>query len=211
MVLRKLPGDTVGHVRRLAATHGATPFMVLLAAFKLLLSRYCGQDDIALGTPIANRMRADTEDLVGTMVNTLVLRTDLAGDPSFAELLLRVKETALQAYAHQNLPYERVWWTSFAAMAVPRLRTFEYAVQRAQRAVECRRGWAPHRSNRSSSIAARRSSSWRSRWTPSTSSACTSSTPLPRSPSSQCSGWLRTTCICSTRRWRIHRRRYRRY
>ncbi|HEY6355126.1 MAG TPA: amino acid adenylation domain-containing protein, partial [Burkholderiaceae bacterium] len=64
--------------------------------------------DIALGVPIANRTRADTEDLVGTMVNTLVLRSDLAGDPTFLAALLRIKETALQAYAHQHLPYERL-------------------------------------------------------------------------------------------------------
>jgi amino acid adenylation domain-containing protein len=107
-MMRELGTDIVDGVARLAAAHGATPFMVLLAAFKLLLSRYCGQTDIALGTPIANRTRADVEDLVGTMVNTLVMRTDLAGDPSFVALLLRVKETALQAYAHQNLPYERL-------------------------------------------------------------------------------------------------------
>ena len=107
-LMHELAPDTIDALHRLAAAQGATPFMVLLAAFKLLLSRYCGQTDIAVGAPIANRTRADTEELVGTMVNTLVLRTDLAGDPSFVALLLRVKETALQAYAHQNLPYERL-------------------------------------------------------------------------------------------------------
>jgi amino acid adenylation domain-containing protein len=108
MLMRALTPDTIRAMRTLAAAHDATPFMVLLATFKLLLSRYCGQTDIAIGTPIANRMRADTEELVGTMVNTLVLRTELAGSHSFRELLLRVKDTALQAYAHQNLPYEQL-------------------------------------------------------------------------------------------------------
>ncbi|MFI4931372.1 MAG: amino acid adenylation domain-containing protein, partial [Burkholderiales bacterium] len=107
-LVRELPASVIDGVRRLAVAHGATPFMVLLAGFKLLLARYCNQHDIAVGSPIANRLRADTEDLVGTMVNTLVLRTDLSGDPSFVELLSRVKETALGAYAHQNLPYERL-------------------------------------------------------------------------------------------------------
>jgi amino acid adenylation domain-containing protein len=108
MLMRTLSPDTIRALRALAASHDATPFMVLRATFKLLLSRYCGQTDIALGTPIANRMRADTEELVGTMVNTLVMRTELAGTISFRELLLRVKDTALQAYAHQNLPYEQL-------------------------------------------------------------------------------------------------------
>lgn len=103
-----IPPMTVDGLRRLSAAQGVTVFMALLAVFKLLLSRYSGQGDIAIGTPIANRTRTDTEDLVGTMVNTLVLRTDLSGDPSFTALLQRVRDTALQAYAHQDLPYERL-------------------------------------------------------------------------------------------------------
>lgn len=103
-----IPPMTVDGLRRLSAAQGVTVFMALLAVFKLLLSRYSGQGDIAIGTPIANRTRTDTEELVGTMVNTLVLRTDLSGDPSFTALLQRVRDTALQAYAHQDLPYERL-------------------------------------------------------------------------------------------------------
>ena len=103
-----MPQPTLVALRTLSAAHGATVFMTLLAAFKLLLARYSGQHDIAVGTPIANRTRTETESLVGTMVNTLVLRTDLGGDPSFTELLQRVRDTALQAYAHQDLPYERL-------------------------------------------------------------------------------------------------------
>ena len=87
---------------------GATLFMTLLAAFKLLLSRYSGQKDIVVGTPIANRNRSELEPLIGFFVNTLVLRTQLEGDLSFLELLGRVREVALDAYAHQDLPFERL-------------------------------------------------------------------------------------------------------
>jgi amino acid adenylation domain-containing protein len=85
-----------------------TPFMLLLAAFQSLLHRYTGADDIVVGTPLAGRTRREVEPLIGFFVNTLVLRTGLAGDPSFAELLGRVRETALGAFAHQDLPFERL-------------------------------------------------------------------------------------------------------
>src|SRR2546425_12822323 len=86
----------------------STLFMTLLAAFQTLLCRYTNQEDIVLGTPIANRTRRETEDLIGFFVNTLVMRTDLSGNPSFPELLRRVREVALQAYAHQDLPFEKL-------------------------------------------------------------------------------------------------------
>jgi len=90
--------------RRLAVT----PFMVLFGGFAALLSRYGGQTDLVVGTPIANRGRAELEDLIGFFVNTLALRVDLAGDPSFDEIAGRVREVALGAYAHQEIPFERL-------------------------------------------------------------------------------------------------------
>ncbi|HEY2571433.1 MAG TPA: condensation domain-containing protein, partial [Solirubrobacteraceae bacterium] len=86
----------------------ATLFMVLLAAFDVLLGRWSGQDDVVVGTPIAGRTRAETEELIGFFVNTLALRSDLSDDPAFATLLRRVKETALAAYGHQDLPFEKL-------------------------------------------------------------------------------------------------------
>ena len=92
----------------LGRDEGATLFMTLLAAFQLLLSRYSGQHDISVGTPVANRRRLELEELIGFFVNTLVMRADLSGDPSFRVLLARVRETALGAQAHQDLPFERL-------------------------------------------------------------------------------------------------------
>jgi amino acid adenylation domain-containing protein len=101
-----LPRTLVPGLRELAHREGATLFMALLAAFKALLARYSGQEDFAVGTYIANRNRAEIEGLIGFFVNTLVLRTDLGGDPTFRDLVRRVRETALAAYAHQDVPFE---------------------------------------------------------------------------------------------------------
>ncbi|WP_051357174.1 non-ribosomal peptide synthetase [Azorhizobium doebereinerae] len=103
-----VPAATAERLRTLGQQRGATLFMTLLAAFKVLLLRYCGQDDIVVGTPIANRTRVEVEPLIGFFVNTLVLRTSLADDPSFAEVVDRVRDTTLAAYAHQDLPFERL-------------------------------------------------------------------------------------------------------
>jgi amino acid adenylation domain-containing protein len=95
-------------LKRVSSRHRVTLFMTLLSAFKVLLWRYTNQPDIVVGSPIANRTRAETEELIGFFVNTLVLRTDLSGNPTFAELLDRVKEVALGAYDHQDLPFEKL-------------------------------------------------------------------------------------------------------
>jgi non-ribosomal peptide synthetase component F len=78
--------------------------MTLLAAFKLLLVRYTGVEDIAVGSPIAGRNRPELENLIGIFLNTLVLRTDLSGNPSFRELLRRIRQTTMDAYTHQDIP-----------------------------------------------------------------------------------------------------------
>ncbi|MBK9470577.1 MAG: amino acid adenylation domain-containing protein [Gammaproteobacteria bacterium] len=103
-----LPHELSEALYALSRRHGVTPFMLLLAGFAVLLYRYSGQTDIAVGTPIAGRRRKEFEELVGFFVNTLVMRTDLAGDPPFTEVLRRVRDTALDAYDHQDLPFERL-------------------------------------------------------------------------------------------------------
>jgi len=95
-------------LKTLCQQEGMTLFMTLLAAFKTLLYRYSTQDDIAVGSPIANRNRSEIEELIGFFANTLVLRTDLSGNPSFRDVLKRVREVTLGAYAHQDLPFEKL-------------------------------------------------------------------------------------------------------
>ena len=103
-----LPAALPDALDELSREHGVTLFMVLLAAFQALLHRYTGQDDVIVGCPIAGRNRVETEGLIGFFVNTLALRTDLSGNPTFAELLARVREVTLGAYAHQDLPFEKL-------------------------------------------------------------------------------------------------------
>lgn len=93
-------------IMELSRSEGVTPYMFLLASFYVLLARYSGQDDICVGTAIANRTREALEGLIGFFVNTLVMRGDLSGDPTFRDLLMQTRETALEAYAHQDLPFE---------------------------------------------------------------------------------------------------------
>src|SRR6185503_16687544 len=95
-------------LQELSSTQGCTLFMTLLAAFQTLLYRYSGQQEIVVGSPIAGRNRAELEPLIGFFVNTLVLRTDLRGEPTFVELLKRVRDIALGAYAHQEVPFEKL-------------------------------------------------------------------------------------------------------
>jgi non-ribosomal peptide synthetase component F len=103
-----LPADLSRQLKEISRQTEATLFMTLLAAFQTLLSRYAGQEDVSVGTPIANRNRAEIEGLIGFFVNTLVLRADLSGNPAFTDLLQQVRETTLEAYAHQDVPFDKV-------------------------------------------------------------------------------------------------------
>ncbi|PNJ95094.1 non-ribosomal peptide synthetase [Cylindrospermopsis raciborskii C04] len=100
--------QTTQEFKKLCESQGATLFMGLLAVFSILLMRYSGQEDLLIGTPIANRNRKQTEDLIGFFVNTLVIRNNLSGNPNFINLLSITKEETLQAYAHQDVPFEKI-------------------------------------------------------------------------------------------------------
>jgi non-ribosomal peptide synthetase component F len=100
--------ELLSGIKALCRQEGATLYMTLLAAFETLLHRYTGQVDFAVGSPIAGRTRWEIERLIGFFVNTLVMRADLSADPSFRALLRRVKRVALEAYAHQDLPFEHL-------------------------------------------------------------------------------------------------------
>jgi hypothetical protein len=100
--------NTMSALRELSRREASSLFMTLLAAFKVLVSRYTRQDHIVVGTDVANRNRHEVEGLIGFFVNQLALHTDLSGDPTFRELLRRVREVTLGAYAHQDLPFEKL-------------------------------------------------------------------------------------------------------
>ncbi|HKV10090.1 MAG TPA: amino acid adenylation domain-containing protein, partial [Thermoanaerobaculia bacterium] len=102
------PARLAQGLRQRAREEGATLFMVALAGFQALLSRYAREEDVSVGTPVAGRSRLEIEPLIGFFVNTLVLRTELSGDPSFRELTRRVREVTLGAFAHQDLPFEKL-------------------------------------------------------------------------------------------------------
>jgi non-ribosomal peptide synthetase component F len=95
-------------LKALSRHEGVTLFMLLLAGFQLLLSKYSGQQDVVVGTAVGNRNRGETEGMIGFFVNILALRTELTGNPTFRELLRRVREVCLGAYAHQDLPFEKL-------------------------------------------------------------------------------------------------------
>jgi len=103
-----LSAELAGNLKHLSALQGVTLFMTLLAAFKVLIFRYTGQNDLVLGTPVANRTHVELEKLIGFFVNTLALRTEITGDLSFIDLLQQVRDVTLDAYAHQELPFEKL-------------------------------------------------------------------------------------------------------
>jgi amino acid adenylation domain-containing protein len=103
-----LPRDRTAELRAFCRRESVTPFVTLLAAFSLVLGRYSGQDDIVIGTPVSNRERAEVEGLIGIFVNTVVIRAVLDGEPTFRELVGRLRRTVLDAYTHQRLPFEKL-------------------------------------------------------------------------------------------------------
>ena len=108
MIHHIIPAETLEAIKALSRRENATLFMTLLAAFNILLHRYTRQEDILIGSPIAGRTRTETEEMIGFFVNTLVLRAQLRDDISFTTLLGQVRETTLAAYAHQDLPFEKL-------------------------------------------------------------------------------------------------------
>ncbi len=104
----RIEREVVDGLKALAQSRGATLYMVLLAAFQTLLYRYSGQREILVGSPVAGRTRSELEGLIGFFVNTLVLKSEIKGRDSFGELLQQVKETTLDAYAHQEVPFEKL-------------------------------------------------------------------------------------------------------
>jgi non-ribosomal peptide synthetase component F len=104
----RIPRELGQGLARLGQQEGATLYQVVLAAFASLMSRLTGQEDVAVGSPIANRTRREVEELVGFFVNSLVMRTDVSGDPTYREVLARVKAGSVEAQAHQHLPFERL-------------------------------------------------------------------------------------------------------
>ncbi len=111
----ELPASLIERLKQFSAEHNATVFMTLLACFQILLSRYSGQTDVAVGSPIANRTQSAVESIIGSFVNTLALRTDLSGDPTFTELMARVRTTSLEAYANQDFPFDKLVETMHSA------------------------------------------------------------------------------------------------
>ncbi|GJL56403.1 MAG: hypothetical protein NPIRA02_35350 [Nitrospirales bacterium] len=120
-----IKSSVVEKLKKLSRKSGATLFMTLLAAFKILLARYSDREDIVVGTDVANRSHRELEGLIGFFVNLLALRTDLSGNPTFEELLARVREITLGAYAHQELPFEKI----VEALRIPRTLAYNPVVQ----------------------------------------------------------------------------------
>ncbi|MGK5637211.1 non-ribosomal peptide synthetase [Streptomyces sp. URMC 126] len=121
----RLGPEAAGALRALARESGVTLYTALLAAYQTVLHRWTGEDDIAVGSPVVNRSRAEFEDVVGNFGNTVVLRTDLSGDPAFRTLLGRVRDVCADAFAHQDVPFDRVTEALRPAGAVGRTSLFD--------------------------------------------------------------------------------------
>lgn len=102
------PAELRDNLKKFSRQEGATLFMTLLSAFNVLLTRYTGQEDLVVGSPVAGRNCTETENLIGFFVNTLALRSDLSGDPTFRQLLRQIRNSTLEAFSHQDLPFEKV-------------------------------------------------------------------------------------------------------
>jgi non-ribosomal peptide synthetase component F len=103
-----VPADKLAAIKGLASHEGATLFMALMAVFQAMLAKYSGEDDIVVGTDLANRTLPETESMIGFFINLLTVRTDLSGNPTFRELLARVREGLLESYAHQEVPFPKI-------------------------------------------------------------------------------------------------------
>ena len=204
----RLPKEIADGIVAVSRAEGVTVFMALLAAFSALLYRVTGEDDVVIGCPIANRTNTELEGLIGLFSNTIALRSRLGGNPSFRELLGRVRETTLAAYAHQELPFEKL----VEALRVGARRRLQPALPGELPCAGGRRGrrWScpGSRARRSRSTSASRASTWRSssrsRRTASPASWSTTRISSTAPPSWRSS---RTSRRCSSRRWQHRRRR----
>src|SRR5262249_29754589 len=125
----RVPRELVAQLRALGNREGATLFMVMLAAFQVLLHRYSGSHDVVVGIPIANRSLRETEALIGFFANTVVVSADFSRHPTFREVLARVRTTALEAYDHQEVPFETLVEKLAPKRALSRNPLFQWAFQ----------------------------------------------------------------------------------
>lgn len=135
---RLIPDALATDLRALSQQEGVTLYMTLLTAFKALLARHSGLTDILVGSPVAGRHREELEPIIGYFINTVVLRTDLSGDPTFRQMLTRVRDTALDAFSHQDIPFERIVGELHVPRDLSRSPVFQvvFVMQNAPKSVE---------------------------------------------------------------------------